>query len=294
VRDSVDNTQVLPIPDQKLLPPIVERLVPTSGSFVLGKSTQDGPAYAPEYWHRYQQMRRWRLLHGSGELEDPLQQEPPARFHIAADDFLRLAKRTPPTTVEATVTSFTAWIYSLYTAAPQKSTLELGWEAEYDIQVARATRSAQVNSMSEVLVSDWELVHNGMAQRTMPPWSRGKENSHYYEIPGLLVRSRPLRASPDLLYRHRQTHDSVLVEVKFSDKPIPLNLWPNVWAQLWAYAQISEIQDSPTIRAVGEVWGAGTNLDVCLRRVVARDPRAVAFDSFFLELFDVFRSAALA
>jgi hypothetical protein len=39
VRGGVDSTHVLPTPDVKLLPPILERLVPTSGSFVVGQKT---------------------------------------------------------------------------------------------------------------------------------------------------------------------------------------------------------------------------------------------------------------
>lgn len=275
---------------QRPLPPIVERLVPTFGPFIVGRDHSD---YAPEYWHRYQQFRRWRLLNGEGALEDPLQVEPASRFHVSGAEFIRLACSKPPKFLEPTVSAFADWIYSLYTVAPAKLVLERGRQAEFDIQLKRNARARRVDSMSDVPVSDWKLEHNGLNLLTTSKPLRGPQEYAYFEIPSLQVCSQPLRASPDLLYRHRKTKDAVLVEIKFSNKAIPSNLWPNVWAQLWAYAQIPQLEDSPTIRAVGEVWGEVADArkfpPVCLRRVVVHDPRDAVFDSFFRELFDIYR-----
>jgi hypothetical protein len=272
------------------LPPIVERLIPTFGPFIVG---QDQSNYAPEYWHRYQQHRRWRLLIGQGTLEDALQVESATRFHLSAAQLLRLACSNPPETPKPTVSAFCDWIYSLYAGAPDKLVLERGKHAELDIQLKRRARARRVDSLSDVPVSDWKLTHNGLHQLTKSNALREHQEHLCFEIPSLRVGSQPLRASPDLLYQRRETHDTVVVEIKFSNQAIPSNLWPNVWAQLWAYAQIPQLMNSPTIRAVGEVWGEVGNVlrspPVCLRKVVVHDPRDAAFDSFFRELFDIYR-----
>lgn len=278
-------------PEQHL-PPIVERLVPTGGPLIVG---QDNSNYAPEYWNRYQQFRRWRLLAGEGALEDPLQVGPANRFHISGAELLRLACNKPPKFQEPTVSAFADWIYSLYTIAPTKMDLERGRQAEAAIQLRRFERFSRIDSMSNVPVSEWTLVHNGMSPLPTSKELLMPHGHSHFEIPSLRVGSQPLRASPDLLYHHRETHDAVLVEIKFSNKVIPSNLWPNVWAQLWAYAQIPQLQDSPTIRAAGEVWGEVIDIreypPVCLRRVVVHNPRDAQFDSFFSQLFDIYRSA---
>lgn len=273
------------------LPPIVERLIPTFGPLIVG---EDNCNYAPEYWHRYQQMRRWRLLAGEGALEDPLQVESANRFHISGAALLKLARSKPPKFREPTVSAFTEWIYSLYTIAPSKIDLERGRLAETDIQLRRFESRRRIDSLSNVPVSEWALVHNGMRPLTRSKVLLTPRAQSYFEIPSLRVGSQPLRASPDLLYRHRETHDAVLVEIKFSNKVIPSNLWPNVWAQLWAYSQIPQLRDSPTIRAAGEVWGEVNDIrmypPVCLRRVVVHNPRSTQFDSFFRQLFDIYSS----
>lgn len=281
------------IAPQQHLPPIVERLIPTFGPLIVGR---DNSNYVPEYWHRYQQFRRWRLLAGEGELEDPLQVGPANRFHLSGAELLRLAFSKPPKLREPTVSAFADWIYSLYTMAPTVKDLERGRQAEVKIQLRRFERQRRIDSMSNVPVSEWTLVHNGMSPLATSKALLTTHGHSYFEIPSLRVGSQPLRASPDLLYRHRETHDTVLVEIKFSNKIIPSNLWPNVWAQLWAYAQIPQLRDSPTIRAAGEVWGEVNDIEkyppICLRRVIVHNPRDATFDCFFRQLFDIYRSAS--
>ncbi len=275
------------------LPPIVERLVPTSGPFIVGEDNYD---YAPEYWHRYQQIRRWRLLTGEGALEDPLQVGQADRFPISGLELLKIASHRPPKFREPTVSAFSDWIYSLYTKSKNKMALERGSQAEAAIQIKRFESQNLIDSMSNVPLSEWQLVHNGMRKLATPTELLTPQAQTFFEIPSLRVGSQPLRASPDLLYRHRETRDAVLVEIKFTNKVIPSNLWPNVWAQLWAYSKIPQLNDSPTIRAAGEVWGEVTDLlkypPVCLRRVVVHNPRKASFDSFFSQLFDIYRGAS--
>jgi hypothetical protein len=87
--------------------------------------------------------------------------------------------------------------------------------------------------------------------------------------------------------------------------PIPTNLWPNMWGQLWCYAQIKKIREAASVSVIGEIWGdrwtpryrsmgegrrGGEHL-IVLRASVMRDPREPAFDTFFRTLFEIYVGA---
>ena len=46
----------------------------------------------------------------------------------------------------------------------------------------------------------------------------------------------------------------MIIERKFSAVQPPLDAWPNVRAQLWAYSQIDDWLDVEDVTLVGEVW----------------------------------------
>ena len=97
-----------------------------------------------------------------------------------------------------------------------------------------------------------------------------------------------MRASPDLAYRHKKTHAVFIVSLGFTQKSIPSNLWPDVWAQLWAYAQILKFNDSK-LTVVGDILGEDRSHrqyfsdphEFVLRDAVRRDPRAANYNRFF-------------
>jgi hypothetical protein len=93
--------------------------------------------------------------------------------------------------------------------------------------------------------------------------------------------------APDLVYRNRTTGELVIVERKASDKPIPVNGWPNLRAQLWAYSHIDNFKSAPTISLIGEVWDMVEGR--LTRRAVLRWAQAdKEFDAENMELFSLY------
>lgn len=113
--------------------------------------------------------------------------------------------------------------------------------------------------------------------------------------------SRRPRASPDLMYSSHDASELLIVETKFSRQPIPRNLWPNVWAQLWCYAQLETASQAKRLTVIGEVWGEAWSSGygrgrnrvegskvLFLRALVRRNPRTPAYDRFFRRLFEIY------
>jgi hypothetical protein len=146
--------------------------------------------------------------------------------------------------------------------------------------------------MVEPPSTKWRLIHNGLHL------DGSVDRSAYFEIPGLHAATRPVYGSPDLIYQHSETGAAVIVEIKFTRKTIPTNLWPNVWAQLWAYSKIPLLKDSKSVDLVGEVWGRNdsrsTRLteELYLRSVVRRPASVPAFERFFYTLYGIYVQAA--
>jgi hypothetical protein len=232
----------------------------------------------------------------------------PEPFALNPSLFLAGARRSRPLHPEATVSAFTSWIYSLYQREdPDPKSLSEGIAAERAIfaehkrsSLARAVISASDPTHLSRPDGNWLLLHNGL--------NLGGATSHAapIAIDHLHVNGDPLRASPDLAFINESTGHVLLVEIKFSRKRIPSNLWPNVWAQLWCYSQIPAARTASGVTAIGEVWGGRSELvkgydyttgqrtrkivpKVYLRKTVRRDPRVDGFHRFFSTLFDIYR-----
>lgn len=210
--------------------------------------------------------------------------------------FLRLARARRPNQPQATVSAFSQWVYSLYGRAEGgEEDLQRGKAAEQHIWERR--RSAAAGNDNQFLGErgfGWTLSHNGLCLRD-------QQNVEALSIPELPVGGKPLRASPDLLYVSSDRTSAIIVEIKCSRLAIPSNLWPNVWAQLWCYAQLDIARQARDLTVVGEVWGEWwtgerrfrggvdpSKAVVCLRAMVRRDPRLPAYDRFFRRLFEVY------
>lgn len=228
---------------------------------------------------------------GRYEFSGSASKTPP--FQLVPSQFLSKARRQRPHHAEPTASKFAQWLYSLYADAfGSAQDRKEGKEAEEVILSARrgAYSCLDADTLS-ALFPDWQLVHNGMhiAQGATPD---------YLVISDLPVAGEALRVSPDLVYRNRLTSEIIIVEIKHSRMAIPSNLWPNIWGQLWCYAQLPQVRVAPRVTVIGEVWGdawtrgnkkvSGSRL-VCLRASVRRDPRAFAYDRFFRALFDIYR-----
>lgn len=202
-------------------------------------------------------------------------------FYLKPSEIIEAALRTPPKIKRATVSSFSDWIYSLYAPPVKIESLRLGSKMERPIFEARHHLFLE-RPFQEILPAGYDLVHSDLRESSI-------ENKKFFEIPTLCVNSKPITASPDLLYINRYDNRTILVEIKHTNKAIPANLWPNVWAQLWAYSKIPIIEASPSIIAAAEIWG-GDDRSIFLRRTMRRNPRDDRFDAFFSELFRIFSS----
>jgi hypothetical protein len=214
---------------------------------------------------------------------------PRTSFDLVPTEFLRKAQTIPPLKPEPTASAFAQWVYSIYgTADGRDRDLNDGKEAEEEIWARRraATSSNDTNFLRRSGMG-WTLIHNGLHLQnaaTITP----------LVAPHLRVRGEALRGSPDLMYSNREGAELLIVETKFSRQQIPRNLWPNVWAQLWCYAQFQPALDARNVTVIGEVWGERwarmpeRKKYVFLRALVRRNPRARAFDRFFRRLFDIY------
>ncbi|TAT70004.1 ribonuclease E inhibitor RraB [Rhizobium ruizarguesonis] len=292
-----------------------ERLAQFAESHDRGSLT--GWSYPRKKWVEFQPNRsnkgaadaRAAVLFGSDMVKDPLRSPsmrwssigklnsgPVTAFQLIPSEFLQRARELPPKDAQPTASAFAQWVYSLYSNANgSDEDRERGKEAEEDIWKRRSvSASCTDNRFLRSSGSPWILMHNGLH---LPR----KQHSDFFEVPHLLVKGEPLRASPDLVYVNKREAEILIVEIKYSHLPIPKNLWPNVWAQLWCYSQIDVATAATKVRVVGEVWsemwskgyGQGRRRTegkklVCLRASVRRDPRAQVFHQFFRALFQIY------
>lgn len=211
-------------------------------------------------------------------------------FQLLPSSFIKLATQRKPCDPEPTASNFSQWLYSLYSNTYGDADDRVsGIAAEEAIlgERRRAYSATDYHTM-RLHFSDWYLKHNGMV-------SNKKDRPNYFAIQNLNVRGQPLSANPDLIYENKRSGEIIIVEIKHSQMHIPDNLWPNIWGQLWCYAQIEELLRAPKVTVIGEVWGDKWYTKeyqyVYLRASVRRNPRATAFDRFFRTLFEIYRDA---
>ena len=77
----------------------------------------------------------------------------------------------------------------------------------------------------------------------------------YFEITSLRVNGSPMFGKPDYVFINKKTRTALIVEVKTSDAKLLPDGWPNMRAQLWAYAQIDALRaEAMNVILIGEVW----------------------------------------
>ncbi len=256
---------------------------------------------------------RASVLFGSGSVKDPLDrsqrlthwsptlkarpEDRPAPFKLSPYHFLQRARTMAPKNPPPTASSFSQWVYSIYgTAFGDREDRERGKDIEQEVLDRRMQAACSIDDdLLLGIKSDWSLYHNGLHLEQ-------NKTVKFFEIDHLRVNGKALRVSPDLVFKNERKSGIIIVEIKHSRLPITTNLWPNVWAQLWCYAQIDVARSAKDVAVVGEVWGErwtrargqgrkrveGHPL-ICLRASVRRDPRAPAYDRFFSALFNIYR-----
>ena len=217
-------------------------------------------------------------------------------FHLVPSEFLRWAQANAPQKPVATASAFADWVYSLYSNPRSHDDAAMArgiamerviFEQRARLREAMSFASSSDDAMLEKWGLPWKLSHCGLHLDAQ------KDTVDFFELKNLTVRGEPLRASPDLVYVNTGTGELIVVEIKFTRQAITTNLWPNVWAQLWIYAQIPTAIAAPRVTVIGEIWGEWYAPEQRLRAVglrasVRRDPRERSYDRFFRMLFDIY------
>ena len=197
-------------------------------------------------------------------------------FKLLPQQLLQIARTKQPTIGNATASGFADWVYSLYRNAPSLEGMKQGSIAE---GIFGPIPKIDEN-LGDIASSVWRLEYCGLGTH--------EDETASFVAPTLQILDMPLKCRPDFIYRHRHASIAVIVEAKCTSKPIPRTLWPNIWAQLWTYSKISDFNDIQRIIVLAEVWGLAEDVLV-LRKVVRRDPRRKTFDSFFSEMFRIYK-----
>lgn len=222
----------------------------------------------------------------------------PEPFKLVPSEFLKRARVMAPQDPEPTASAFASWVYGLYgVPGTNEEDLQRGIEGEkllsrFGEESRFDSRQGWIGATPSKLASrsdGWRMVHQGLHLTESPLAS--------IEVDTLRVNGTPMRLSPDLVYRNQRSGEVRIIEIKLSRLPVPTNLWPNVWAQLWCYSHIPLALNAPKVVVAGEVWGdwmSRITKDrylvrfMGLRSVVRRDPRSSSYARFFRELFKIY------
>ncbi len=185
-------------------------------------------------------------------------------FRIPNGALLKRASSQRPLEPPGSVTAFTRWVHELYTQESLPQSIALGRAVDRELATALLTPNAS---------GRWKLIYNGM----------GDKRENFYAIPSLEVSGRPLKAAPDLVFKESHTGRILIIEVKTTELAIPAGGWPDVRAQLWAYAQIPDFKRAPEILLRAAFYGVNPTL---IRRcVVGWTFTKSAFDDLSERLF---------
>lgn len=204
--------------------------------------------YGPPPWEK-QRDQRWEALLGEApSLGAPYRVSHQNLLHRIAlnqrvphGEASRSSASAPRT---HTVSSFADWVLRLYNPAPNPLALAAGIIGERAVVDCREEINKNKHEIPRWEHRGWRLIHDGI---------RGVFDKGF-PIPSLTVNGILLRGVPDLVFRERKTNRILIVELKVSSADLPSDGWPNLRAQLWAYARIERWATAPEILLAGEVW----------------------------------------
>ncbi len=142
------------------------------------------------------------------------------------------------------VTTFTGWIFEVIHGPSDPAKKAAGKEAERNIEKSRIKKNRPLSSNE----TDWQLIDKDPLNN----------KPHALEISQLKVGNESLYGAPDYVFFNHKKSTIVIVEVKFTftERPLPLDGWPNLRAQLWAYGSIDKyLKKARNIILIGEIWG---------------------------------------
>lgn len=259
-----DKATILSFDDEQLSPAekklLVEKFFPKAPAPWQEKLAKHWPDLKRRQWDQ----KRWQQYLSSGGVKNGVP------YRCTHEWLLKAAKQRSPTKIGNRVTDFSGWVFSLYRPQRNAESLFNGQRVERVI----AARLVPVSCAKE-----WDLIYEDPLT----------EKRQVKSISSLTIQGRPLMGCPDLVFREKATGRILIVERKVSNKEIPSDGWPNLRAQLWAYAQIDEWLKAPQIFLIGEIWGF-TNVSMpFLRRVIRWVHGEQRFEQNNAQLFDLYR-----
>lgn len=225
--------------------------------------TLPAPEWKMKLRKDWSNIRRWAAFEGIeplGEIGFP--------YRYTSQHIRHMAKLRPPQWRGNRVTDFTSWIYSLYLMRADPKALSTGKTVERQV-------AARLSSVPESM--DWDLIYEDPLDQ--PPRA--------LRISQLLVEGKPLWGAPDIVFRNKSNGTITIVERKASNREIPTDGWPNLRAQLWAYAHIDDWVSTGNINLIGEIWGFQGN-KVYLRKILRWDSSDESFNTPNAELFKLY------
>lgn len=180
------------------------------------------------------------------------------------------------------VTDFTSWIFEL----------------EHKPSVAAKTSGI----IGESMVQKWKriLARGKMYDTgwTLIFWDNPEEeNRQGLKISAQKVNGTPMFGRPDYVLFNAVLETALIVEVKHSLATPPIDGWPNLRAQLWAYGQLDFIVERKpkNVILIGEVWNVHMNdgfLGIDLRKTYRWDMSDIQFCRENEELFACYQQHA--
>jgi len=173
-------------------------------------------------------------------------------FRKTIDDLLVASGYTSPS-YDGNVTDFSSWVYSLYQKRLTPAELAQHAKMEVDVDKQRMIANREKNRVKRLqdkrstlseATPGWKLKYKHFA----------KDDSFPLKISNLQSRGLDFFGKPDLVFRNRKG-EILIVEIKVTSASVPKNGWPNIGAQLWAYANADIFKQAPKILLAAEVWG---------------------------------------
>lgn len=199
----------------------------------------------------------------------------PDRFQPSERDVLCLerSQSRPCSRVKYSISSFSSWVHWLYAKRRDPYALQEGIEGELKIQ----------GIPRPVDISGWRIIFSDFGdQRGSKDPIRSKQ---------LSINGHPLFGRPDFILRkiHSKT-EFLIIEVKTTSLDwVPVQGWPDVRAQLWAYSTLDIFPDNANITLAARFWNkASPPRIVAQRRWDSKDP---VLNDYNQKLFENYRNA---
>ena len=167
-------------------------------------------------------------------------------FTKTTDELLDASKNVRPNHC-GNVTDFSDWVYSLYQKGVTPA--KLAQHAAMEVHIDRQRKIEKKNlwrfrSTLSGATPGWKLKYKHFADNNAAP----------LKISDLKSRAFNLFGKPDLVFSNKKGV-ILIVEIKMTSAIVPKDGWPNLGAQLWAYANADIFKAAPKVLLGAEIWG---------------------------------------